>query len=591
MDPPKPLSIFDDGRKVPAFFVADFTSTDQDVKDLNVPRPETKWCLLEVPKEQLEQLEAGACFYFQSHTGGTGTNDGGATLCTKTATFAVEFLENSNSLFLASLREGDHAAQKEITGEPPAAAAPSLEGGEPAGAAGGPDAVAVGAANAEAAPRHWCEVFAQVRGQLIVKPTKVNSHRVRELLATHALGHEEPTEAEEPLPAVTRTILEYEVAASPAELHSLLDAGPYVEVEGAWRLLPAALEREIVDAAVTLVAARGWCAEDLDAGALLREIQQVLGMGAVPSLSVLRKALRGLEGDAPAAPATSAKAAPEEATKAAPAPAPPASAAAATVAAAPAAPAAVPAGGLDAAVAASAVEPVATAIDGATAEPVATVIDATVDGPGSGAGTATAATLAEPTNTVIDATADAGGAGGATASRGPRLHLDKAKIAHFRALQLLRLPPAQVRERFELPAPEPRTKRARHAAAGGPGARDSGLQIKEFAAALQEITGAAEPMEPEALLKLLGDRVYVDEFEGTLHTLDPATLPSEPRERLARLLELQAHWRPDRLGALIGPVLGADQKLDTWLIKNTRAVFVEIEQGKEERMLMKKFGL
>jgi len=169
--------------------------------------------------------------------------------------------------------------------------------------------------------------------------------------------------------------------------------------------------------------------------------------------------------------------------------------------------------------------------------------------------------------------------------------LDGAKVRRFRALQLLREPPSQLRDRLQLPAPPPRAKRARLGTGGaGGGGRDGpALQLEELAAAYREVTGAEA--SAEEVLAIMGDGAYVDEWEGTVHAIDPRMLPQDPIERLKRLFELQSHWRPERIAALIAPALGKGMKPEPWLLKFSRTVHVEIEKGSEEqRMIVKKFA-
>lgn len=168
------------------------------------------------------------------------------------------------------------------------------------------------------------------------------------------------------------------------------------------------------------------------------------------------------------------------------------------------------------------------------------------------------------------------------------IKLDPQKIKRFHAMQVLRAPPDQVRRRFELPPPERRTKRPRLSLGGGGAGGGSALQVQEFVAALQELSGSeTTKADAEALL---GDAAYIDELDGTVHTLDINTLPQNPKERLKRLFEILSHWRPEKLATLISPVLPVGQKVDVWLMKFARAVFIDLEAGKgEERMLIKKF--
>mmetsp|Transcript_42230 Transcript_42230/g.106377 ORF Transcript_42230/g.106377 Transcript_42230/m.106377 type:complete len:485 (-) Transcript_42230:65-1519(-) len=479
-----------DKTPVPANFADNFSSTDQDVKDLTAARPETKWCLLELPQDQLDALEKGSTFYFQSQEGGVGLDDGGAVLRADSATFGVEFLENSNSLFLASISNVDPKDSEALPG--------------------------ANAAEGETKHDFKCTVFGQVRGQLITKPTKINVSRVRDLLATTEMGSN--SKAGDSVPSVSHDALQYEVAASPKELQAVLEEGPFVLVDGAWRLLSASLERDIIDTTVNLVAAMGWNFEDIDSDALLKQVQQHLGVEVVPSLAVLQTALRTLKGDKSAA-----------------------------------------------------------------TDSVATTV-------------VSSSTLASPSKPTQSSAPNVADTGNETGDKTPiakgRLSLDKAKIDVFKAVQLLRMPPSQVRERFQLPPLQPRPKRARHGTSAA--VRDTNgpaLQIEEFAAALQELLGIAEKPSIEEVWKVLGDQAYADEFEGTLHWLDTTSLPQDSQQRLQRLFELQSHWNPGRLAALVAPTLGAGIKVDAWLMKHTRAVYVELVQGKEERLIIKKFAM
>lgn len=380
-----------------------------------------------------------------------------------------------------------------------------------------------------------CDVFGQVRGQLITKPARVNRVRVADLLATSVLGAGESDSSTSA--GVTQDVLDFEVAASGAELKELLDKGPYVNVDGVWKRLTASLESSILDTTVNLIAANGWDPEDLVGEALLKEVQQHLGASSVPSLPALRKALRSIEADS-AAELAAAKAA-------------------------------------DSAAAAEAAEAAAS--------------------PGKGKAPESAVTPTKADTKTSSATPAASPAAKAPVAEG-HFSLDKKKIDVFRASQLLKMPPAQVRERFQLPAPQPKAKRARHGPGGASGARvdaalGPNLTVDEFATALQELTVASEKPSPEEVWKLLGHNAYLDEFEGTLHALDVTTLSQDPRARLKKLFELQSHWNPGRLSSLIAPSLGAGVKVDVWVMKNARQVFCEIEQGKEERLLTKKFNM
>ncbi|CAJ1407620.1 unnamed protein product [Effrenium voratum] len=84
----------------------DFVSLDQEVKDLTAPKPETRWCLLELPKDQLQALTSGSTFAFRELSGSE-AGQGYAALSTADSTFRVEFLENSNTLLLGKVEELD----------------------------------------------------------------------------------------------------------------------------------------------------------------------------------------------------------------------------------------------------------------------------------------------------------------------------------------------------------------------------------------------------------------------------------------------------------------------------------------------------
>lgn len=547
-----------------AKFADSFTTTDQDVQELHTPKPETRWCLLELPKEQLAALEKGESFYLQAQTGGKGIEDGGVALATDQATFSLEFLENSNSLFVASIGENPkyiaqvavvaleskenvepsntteapkegaaEAAEAPQEGAAEAAADPGKSAEAPKDGAAGPTAEPGKSTEGEKgekvekaqkkvftaagdlpATRLLAEVFAQCRGNMVAKSVKVNQVRLRELLADQPLSADAPEEdAGEQPPMLSKQHLAYQMAASAVELQALLDEGPYVEVDGIWRFLPTGLESEIIDATVSLVTVRGWNLEDLDPDLLLTDVQEHVGKHAVPSVEVLRTAFRNVK-----------------------------------------------------------VTPVAEKAA------VETAVDTTTNS-GAAEVASVAASAAEGTPS-----GDA-----AESGRPPRLALDKAKLDRFQLVQLLRKPPSEVRSRFELPAPEPKAKRARVGPGAGRGG--DGLQLSELAAALQSLSGAAEALGKEQLAELLGESAYMNELEGTVHNLPPSMLAAEPLDRLKRLLDLTSHWRAERLEALLTTVLPVGTKVAGWILKRTRAVHVEIELGKEERFLTKKFNL
>jgi len=488
---------FPDKTPLTATFATEFIATgteDTTSADFAGPKIENRYCLLELPKDQLEALESGGSFYFQEHSSGNSDN---VALVTHKSTFGLEFLENSNTSYVGLTALSDPlAAPSEGTVERKDdaccdAGAVSAVAGEGGGEASGE------ACETPAVPPSsgTCTIFAQTRGHLILKPLTVDSQRVRDLLANHPLGVDAGTHGGDsvptPSPPPTTAMLQYKVAASAPELQTVLADGPYVEHEGAWRWIPVVLEREIIDVAVSIVVMKGWDKASVDGKKLLREVQAHFGESreaTVPSLAVLRKALRSVE----------AVVAPPE--------------------------------GDDA--------------------------------------------------VVTEATG--------SATKKHVLSLDADKIRYFQAMQILRDPPGQVRERFQLPPPEPRAKRVRLGGAGGGiGAARDPLQMEEFGEAFRQLSG--DETSAEELENLLGDRIYIDEIEGTIQPLDVTSLPQEPRERLKRLFELKSHWRPERLTALIAPCLGG-QKPDAWIMKYTRAVHIELEKGKEVRMLIKKFA-
>ena len=86
----------------PCFFGNTFVSVDESdatSADFQAPKKENRWCLMEMPKEQIEALEAGQLFHIKAH------GSGKAALCTATQTFKLEFLENSNPMYLGNVAE------------------------------------------------------------------------------------------------------------------------------------------------------------------------------------------------------------------------------------------------------------------------------------------------------------------------------------------------------------------------------------------------------------------------------------------------------------------------------------------------------
>lgn len=437
------------GQPVSLYYSDDFVSLDQEVKDLQAPKPETHFCLLELPKDQLKSLQMGQTFAFRELSGSQVSGGGFTALCTADATFGVEFLENSNTLLLGKVTPGgeDNKENQENTG-----------------------------ANGETEHFGRCTVFAQCRGQLFVKPEKPDIGKVRELLRPTALSQVVPTDQK----LYDFASLQHEVASSSQELLTLLSEGPFVEVDGYWRLLPERLQREVLDTALTIITAQGWALQAIDGKALLDEVQKTLPDGEVlvPSLAVLKKVLAG-------------------------------------------------------------VQKLETESEGASA-------------------------TREPNTLVLDA----------------------EKVTVSRALQLLAENPQEVRQRFEL-APAPvRTAGPKRPRLAAP-AQGSALQVDEFLQVFKDLTNSE--MTKESLLEMLATKAYVDEFEGTIHAMDATMLPREPTERLKQLFEMQSHWRPERLHSLMAPSL-AGQKVEAWLGKHARQVYLEFTPGEEVRMMTKKFS-
>jgi hypothetical protein len=485
----------DKGKPVKVDFDKSFLIRDQDVQDLSNPRPETKFLLLELPKDELATLEAGECFRFQSHS------NGGAALCSSSKTFSLEFLENSNSQFLGFVTS--KATEKD----------------------GEAEASEVRAVATEEMSRE-CLLFAQVRGNMVVRNATGDTSRIHEMVSQSKFELEPRTLEEELSPKdgtknvpVTMLELEHNVAASSSEIQACLDEGPYAEHKGVWKLLTPEFERELIDISLSVVTANGWEKESVDGEALLKAVRNQLGDAGediIPSLDVLKKVLRSVLASPkrPVAGTQNAAAKPESSA--------------------------------------------ATAAKGIQESTPATA--------------ETAAVETEPTVPPLPPGI---------------IPLDVQKMERFQAVQLLHMTPADVRHKYQLSTPGPRPKRSRLAtAASAATGRDQPLLLSEFITAFREATGS-EATE-EHVLSVLGDSARHDEMEGTIHVLDVYELPMEARARLKRLFEMQSHWRSEMLERLLTPTL-ATVKPAVWLQKNARQTFIEFEPGKEERMLVKKF--
>jgi hypothetical protein len=284
---------------VPTTFGESFLSVDESEAtsaDFQAPKKENRWCLVELPKEMVEALESGQQFHIKEHS-----MLGNAALCTDSETWALEFLENSNPMYLGSVAElstaGDAGKAAEVATE--------AENKDPnAAVEGDPDAAKKTATTPKA-----CTIFAQCRGHILLKPLSADAQRVRDLLVPHSIDTESGTEvtlgggtsaSSEPL---TTSQIQFQVAASPKELQKLLEQGPYVERDGTWCWLPAAFEREVTDVSLNLISLNNWDAAKVDIKNLLKEVQKHFGdINYVPSEAVLLNALRGVVADPEAAP-------------------------------------------------------------------------------------------------------------------------------------------------------------------------------------------------------------------------------------------------------------------------------------------------
>lgn len=283
-----------DKEPCPSFFSTSFVSVDESdatSADFQAPKKENRWCLIEISKEQLEALEAGKLFHIKAHSSRS------AALCSENVTQALEFLENSNPMYLGSVAEVGKAAQPVQEGENKDPNSPPVA--------------------------KQCTIFAQCRGHVILKPLSSDAQRVRDLLSPHSIDETGDGAG------MSFSALQFQVAASPKELRAILEQGPYAEHDGVWRWLPAAFQREVTDVSLNLISLKNWQMASLDVEALLLEVQKHYGEdGArcVPSTSVLLNVLRGVTLDAatPASasdkPADGAAASTAEATPAEPQP-------------------------------------------------------------------------------------------------------------------------------------------------------------------------------------------------------------------------------------------------------------------------------
>lgn len=248
---------------VPTYFGQSFRPVDEEDADsagFQAPKKENRWALLELEKDQLELLESGQSFRIQEHS----MSKGSTAFCTPTATYGLEFLENSNPMYIGNVHEvvkpeAAKAPEPTIQGENKEndGSAPNAAGGTEAqsetAAAGDPAAKEESAAALAPATAKTCTIFAQCRGHLFLKPLTGDVQRLRDLLAPQAIdGAPEGAEGQQSQ-GMSTSSLQYQVAASPKELQEFLEKGPYYERDGTWCWLPAAFEREVTDVALNLL--------------------------------------------------------------------------------------------------------------------------------------------------------------------------------------------------------------------------------------------------------------------------------------------------------------------------------------------------
>lgn len=171
-----------------------------------------------------------------------------------------------------------------------------------------------------------------------------------------------------------------------------------------------------------------------------------------------------------------------------------------------------------------------------------------------------------------------------------KISLDSTLVRRFRAEMLLSNAAAKVRARFSPPVPPP-LKRARLGGGSIGSLREAPLRIEEFMYAWRESLGiGAEDVKDSDLAQLYGVIAYENLVDGTVHSMDGKSLSLKPLERLKALFNLTSHWKPDILEALMRPTL-PNQKPEAWLMKYTRTVHLELEEGKETRVHVKKFNM
>lgn len=480
------------------------------------------FCLLELEEEVINELQAGEPLYFKAGA------DNSAVLCNSSKAYTVEFHENSNSLFLAQLVDGEvedvldsskaadenketvSTDSKHVNETKQTASTDIKPVDEKKETPGTNSKPADEKQETASAKKEHYNIFAACLGNIAIKVIPPDTAKLKKMLEPHSLGEIHFEGAEEP---PTTADLEYNVAASYKEIQEFLEAGPCVQDGQAWRWLPKEFEREILEVALDSLTAKGWSFSRVDPLELLKVVQDNLGPNGeaqVPSADVLVKVLRSLT-------------------------APPGKADDKT----------------DASASATAVEPDA---NGTAPEPESAVKE-----------------VGDEDKTKIS--------------------LDPSLVRRFRAEMLLNDPAAKVRAKFSPPAPPP-LKRARLAGGGSIGAmRDAPLRAEEFMHAWRESLGIdAEEVKDSDLTKLYGVIAYENLLEGTVHSMDGKNLPLKPLERLKVLFQLTPHWKPDVLEDLLRPAL-PNQKVDVWLNKYTRTVHLELEEGKETRVHVKKFNM
>lgn len=544
----------DPGKPAIVSFDSGFVCRDQDVTDLSNPRQETHFILLEMPKDDLAALKAGECFRLQEHS------NGGASLCTSKKTYGLEFLENSNSQFLGFMKPAPPVATppKEGNGDQDAADKAKEDATQK-------DTKQVEGSNENAAPNNAKEGgAAKDAKQGDGTNEKEASGNAKESCETQdAKKVAAPSFQCQLFAHVRGQIFLKDANGDTSRIHELVSKNK-LELESAVPRAPPSKDSGMSTASLqySVAASAAEIKAFLDQGPYAEQagVWKLLSPGYERQLidislslitangwdkkavdgNALLQAVQDHLGDSGKELVPSLDllkkilrnlcAIPQNAQKEA-------------------------------------------AKDAKDAQIAATQTDAAAEGKTSEQVAAKTAAM----ETEVPISEDT-------------ISLDVERVHKFQVLQLLHDPPAQVRDRFEFPVPGPRPKRSRlvYAAPAATG-KDQPLLLSELVSAVREVSGNDDAVTAEKVLATLGNTVRHDEMQGTVHVLDVNALPMDARERLKALFELQSHWQMDTIVQLVRPVLGS-VKADVWVLKNTRQAFVEITPGKEERMLVKKFG-